>query len=123
FAIPLGAGDLRTVQAASAHDLDALGTEAHGVLHRALHGTTEHDALLELLGDRVGDQLGVEFGLAHFLDIHVDRHADNLLEIALERLDVLTLFADDDARAGAVQGDAGVLGGTLNDHTADRSVR
>jgi hypothetical protein len=44
FAIPLGTGDFDTVQTAGAHDLDALGTQTHRVLHRALHGATEHDA-------------------------------------------------------------------------------
>src|SRR5665647_2929860 len=42
FAIPLGAGDLNAVQTARAHYLDALRTEAHRILHRALHRSTKH---------------------------------------------------------------------------------
>src|SRR5690606_12495568 len=49
FAIPLGTGNLDSVQAPGTHDLDALGAQAHSVLHRALHGATEHNASLELL--------------------------------------------------------------------------
>jgi hypothetical protein len=66
------------------HDLDALGAQAHRVLHGALHRAAEHDALFELLGDRVGDQLGIDFGLAHFLDVHRDRHAQAVAEFLLQ---------------------------------------
>src|SRR5690606_3805825 len=52
FAVPLGTGDFDAVQTARGHDLDALGAQAHGVLHRAFHGAAEHDALFELLADR-----------------------------------------------------------------------
>src|SRR5262249_14337235 len=41
LAIPLGAGDLRAIEAARARDLDALGAQSHRVLHRALHGAAE----------------------------------------------------------------------------------
>jgi hypothetical protein len=69
FAVPLGTGDFDAVQATRRHDLDALGAQAHGVLHRALHGAAEHDALFELLRDRIGDQLRIDFRLAHFFDV------------------------------------------------------
>src|SRR5512135_1429385 len=45
LAIPLGTCDLDTVQTPRTHDLDALSTQTHCVLHRALHRTAEHDAL------------------------------------------------------------------------------
>src|SRR5690606_33698256 len=41
FAVPLDACDLSAVQAARAHDLDALGPKTHRVLHCALHRATE----------------------------------------------------------------------------------
>src|SRR5690606_20865141 len=75
FAIPFGTCDFDTIQTASAHDLDALSTQTHGVLHGALHGTAEHDPLFKLLRDRVGDQLSIDFRLADFFDVHVNRHA------------------------------------------------
>ena len=64
-----------------AHDLDALGAQPHRVLHRALHGAAEHDALFELLRDRVGDQLRIDFRLADFLDVDVHRHAHQLAAV------------------------------------------
>src|SRR5512138_3053883 len=67
FAIPLGTSDFSPVQTARTHDLDALRAEAHGVLHRAFHGTAEHHTLFELLGDAVGDDLSISLGFAHFL--------------------------------------------------------
>ena len=122
FAVPLAACDLDTVETARRHDLDAEGTQTHGVLHRALHGAAEHDPLLELLRDAVGDQLGIDFGLAHFLDVHCDRHTQLLAEFALEVLDVFALLADHDARTCRVDRDACVLGGTLDQHAGDRCV-
>src|SRR5690606_25276552 len=59
FAVPFGTSDFDAVQATRAHDLDALGTQTHGVLHGTLHRTTEHDALFQLLGNGIGDQLSV----------------------------------------------------------------
>jgi hypothetical protein len=81
FAIPLTASDFRAVQTAERHDLDALGAETHCILHRTLHGATEHDALLELLGDRIGDQLSIDFRLADFFD---DSHAQERPSSALQ---------------------------------------
>src|SRR3954470_23222786 len=123
FAVPLGARDLRAVEAAGAGDLDALGAEAHGVLHRALHGAAEHYALLELARDRVGDQLGVQLGLADLLDVHVHRHAHQLLQRVPQAFDVLALLADDDAGARRVDRDARVLRRALDHHAAHRGVR
>src|SRR5690606_34806853 len=122
FAIPFGTCDFDTIQTASAHDLDALSTQTHGVLHGALHGTAEHDPLFKLLRDRVGDQLSIDFRLADFFDVHVNRHAHQALQVGLEHFDVLALLADHDARTSRVNRDACILGGTLDDHTAYRSV-
>src|SRR5690606_3637152 len=122
FTVPLGTRDLDAVQTARAHDLDALGAQTHGVRHGALHGTAEHDALFELLGDGIGDQLSIDFRLADFFDVHVNRHAHQTLQVGLENLDVLALLADHDTRTSRVDGDACILGRTLDDHAANRSV-
>ena len=119
FAIPLGASDFDAVQTARRHDLDALGTQTHGVLHRTLHGATEHDALFELLRDRIGDQLSIGFRLADFFDVHVHRHAHQALQISLQAFDVFAALADHHARTSRVDGDAGILGGTLDDHATN----
>src|SRR5690606_35618559 len=92
FTVPLGTGNLDAIQATRAHDLDALRTQAHCVLHRALHGATEHDPALKLLRDRVSDQLGIELRLADFLDVDVHGHAQQALQIDLQAFDVLTLL-------------------------------
>ena len=124
FAVPLGARDLDAVQAAGAHDLDALRAQAHGVLHGALHRAAEHDALLELLRDRVGDELRVDLGLADLLDVHVHLlHAHDAAQLRLERLDLLALLADHHARTRGEDGDARVLRRALDQHAADRGVR
>ena len=123
FTIPLGTCDLGAVQAPRAHDLDTLGTKAHRILHRTLHRTTEHDPLLKLLGDRIGNQLGIDFRLAHFLDVHMDRHTHDLLQITLERLDILALLTDHYTRAGAVKGNPSVLRRAFDDYARHRSVR
>eukprot|EP01137_Pigoraptor_chileana_P026031 Opistho-2@96422 len=122
FAVPLGTCDFDAVQAASRHDLDAQGTQTHGVLHGALHGAAEHDPLFELLRDAVGDQLRIDFGLAHFFDVDRNRHAELLAQFALEVLDVFALLADHDARTSRVDRDACVLGGTLDHDARHRSV-
>ncbi|HOZ42626.1 MAG TPA: hypothetical protein PLD13_03425, partial [Methanoculleus sp.] len=55
--------------------------------------------------------------------VHMDRYADDLLQITLERLDVLALLADDDTRTRTEQGDASVLRRALDEHASHRSVR
>src|SRR6185503_2530289 len=123
FAVPLGARDLRAVQAPGARDLDALRAQAHGVLHGALHRAAEHHALLELARDGIGDELRVELGLPDLLDVHVHRHAHQLLQRVPEALDVLALLADHDAGTRRVDRDARVLGGTLDHDLAHGRVR
>src|SRR5690606_20179757 len=81
FTIPFGTGNFDTVQPAGGHDLDALRTQAHGVLHRAFHGATEHDPFFQLLSDRISDQLSIGFRLANFFDINVNRHAHQALQV------------------------------------------
>src|SRR5688572_403686 len=105
LAVPLGTRDLGAVEASGARDLDALRAQAHGVLHRTLHGAAEHDALLELAGDRVGDELGVQLRLPDLLDVHVHGHAHELLQRRAQAFDVLALLADHHARARREDGD------------------
>src|SRR5690606_6607275 len=122
FAIPFGTSDLDAVQTTGAHDLDALGTQTHGVLHGALHRTTELDTHFELLGDGIGHQLSVSFRLADFFDVDVHRHAHQALQISLQVFDVLAALADDDAGACRINRDTGVLGRTLDDDATDGRV-
>src|SRR5258705_6095688 len=123
FAVPLRARDLDAVQAARAHDRDALRTQPHRIGDRALHRATVHDALLQLLREPVRNQLRVEFRLADFLDVDVHGHMQQFLQLRLQRFDVLALLANDDTGARAEYGDLGVLRGALDDDFADRRVR
>src|SRR5690606_13755462 len=94
----------------------------HGVLHGAFHGAAEHNALFQLLSNGIGDQLSIGFWLADFLDIDVHRHAHQALQISLQVLDVFAALADHNTRACRENRDAGILGGTLDDDTANRCV-
>src|SRR5690606_5893214 len=94
FAIPFGTGDLNTIQTAGRHNLDTLRTQAHGVLHRAFHGTTEHDPFFQLLSDGISDQLSIGFRLANFFDVNVNRHTHQALQIRLQALDIFAAFTD-----------------------------
>src|SRR5438093_4720165 len=123
LAIPFGARDFDSVEPPGAHDLDALGTETHCVLHRALHGAAEHDPLFELLRDRIGHELRIDFGLANLLDIESDIGAHHLAQVAPQRLDVLAFLADDDSRTRAVDRDARVFRRPLDGDLPDRCVR
>src|SRR6185436_10969716 len=100
FAVPLHAGDFRAAQAAGDVDADTLGAQAHGRLHRALHGAAEGHPALELLGDVLGHQLGVGLGLADLDDVQVNLAVRHRREVLAELLDVGALLADDHAGAG-----------------------
>src|SRR5690606_36841316 len=106
----LSTGNLDSVQAPGTHDLDALGAQAHSVLHRALHGATEHNASLELLRDRIRNELCIDLRLADLFDIDVHGHAQQALKIDLQVFDVLAFLADYDTRAGRINRNAGILG-------------
>ena len=120
FAVPLNTRNLGAVQAARTHDLDALGAQTHCVLHRTLHGTAEHDPLLELLRDRIGNQLRIRFGLANLFDVHMHRHLQQALQVSLQDLDILALLADHHTRTGRENRDARILGRALDQHSANR---
>src|SRR3979490_1783486 len=100
LAVPLGAGDFRTVEASGNAHLHAQRAAAHGAHHRALHGAAEHHALLDLLRDAVADQLRIELGLSDLGDVQahvVDRHAEQRRGLLAQLLDVLAFLAAGDA--------------------------
>src|SRR5690606_13416402 len=73
----------------------------------------------KLLRDGIGNQLSVGFGLADLFDVDVHGHAHQALQIGLQAFDVFAALADHDTRASRVNRNAGVLGGTLDDHAAN----
>src|SRR6202521_1385726 len=122
FAVPLGAGDLNTVQPPCAGDLNTLRTQSHGVSHRAFHRTAEHDAFFELLGDRIGNDLRVDFRLTNFFDVHMNWNAHQFGQCGAQGFNILTFLTDHHAWAGAVNCDFGILGRTLDDDATHRRV-
>src|SRR6202012_4124072 len=99
FAVPFHARDFRAAQTARHVDADALGAEAHGRLHRALHGAAEGHAALQLLGYVLGNQLAVDFRLAHFDDVQEHLSLGHYREVLAQLVDVRALLADDHAGA------------------------
>src|ERR1700710_2138714 len=120
FAIPFHPRDFGAAEAARAVDTNAFGAKTHRRLHRALHGTAERDAALELLRDRFGDQGGVGFGLADFDDVDDDVGSGDVGNPLAQLVDVGALLADHDTRTRRVDRDAALLVRTL-DHDAGDS--
>src|SRR6185437_4884833 len=124
FAVPLGAGDFRTVQAARHAHLHTQRATAHRAHHRALHGAAEHHALLDLLRDAVRNQLRIQLRLADLGDVDTyvdDGHAEQLRSLLTQLLDVLALLADHDARTRRLDRDVDFLRRALDLDTAHRS--
>ncbi|MDT4858871.1 hypothetical protein FQZ97_933600 [compost metagenome] len=118
FAIPFGTGDFSATETTAHLDLDALGTNAHGVLYSALHGATEHDATLQLLSYALRNQHTVELRLADLFDIDVHRHTHLLGQVLTQLLNIFTFLADHDTGTGGVDGDACSLSRTMDIDTA-----
>ena len=64
LAVPFGAGNFRSAQAATAIDPNTLSAKAYCRLDSALHGTPKGDAALKLLCNVLGDQIGIDLRLA-----------------------------------------------------------
>src|SRR5690606_20380356 len=106
FAVPLGTGDFRAAETTTHLDLDALGTNTHGVLYGALHGATEHNAAFQLLSNALSYQHTVELRLADLFDVDVHRHTHLLGQVLTQLLSIFTFLADHDAGTSGVDGDA-----------------
>src|SRR5690606_18152641 len=115
FAVPFHTSDFSAAQTARDVDADALGAQAHGRLHRTLHGATECDTALQLLSDVLGDQLRVGLRLADLDDVQVNFAFGAGRDVLAELLDVGALLADHDARTGGVDRHAALLVGALDD--------
>src|SRR5439155_657423 len=86
-------------------DLDALRAALHRELHRALEGAAEARALLELLRDALGDELRVELRARDLVDVQRDGLLGELLELALQLVDLHALAPDEHSRPRAVDED------------------
>src|SRR5262249_46649132 len=91
-------------QPAAAIDADAERAHANGRLHCALHGATEGNAALELLGDALSDQRRVDLRFAHLDDIEMHLGVGHRGNLAAELLAARALLADQDPRPRAMRG-------------------
>src|SRR6476659_6391032 len=123
LAVPFRTRDLGAAEATRAGDTNALGAEAESRLHRALHGATESDTALELVGDALGDELRVDLRLADLDDVEADLARRHLRQLFLELLDVGAFLADDHAWARSIDADSADLGRALDDDLGDRRLR
>src|SRR5574338_371289 len=96
--IAFDARDLRAAQPAARLHLDALRAHAHRTLHRALHGATERDTLLQLVPDVVRHELCIQLGTLDFFDIDRDFALRQVRELIAQLVDFGALLADDHTR-------------------------
>src|SRR5262249_12900264 len=104
---------------------DSQSATAHGAHDGALHRTTKHHALLDLLRNAIRDELRIELRLANLRDIEAHirtRHAEELRRLLAQLLDLFAFLTDDDAGAGGLNGDVHLLRGALDLHAADGSL-
>ncbi len=121
FAVPLGAAHLGAAEATRALHLDAECAGPLCVLHGTLHGTTERDAVDQLIGDTLGDQCGVEFRRLDLHDVELDLLvAGDLGDHLAQLVGLCTTTTDHDARTGGVDVDAELVAGALDLDAADR---
>jgi hypothetical protein len=115
-----GTGNVRTRETPGATQSDAFGAEIHRRLERTLHGAPESDPSLQLDRHILGHQLGVEFRLADLenIDLHL-RSAAHLAHVVGHLLDLGPLSADDQPRAGSVQGYAHTIPRAFDDDLGD----
>src|SRR5580704_7296365 len=122
FAIPFHARDFGAAETARAVDADALGTQAHRRLHRALHGAAECDTALELLRDRFGDQRRVKLGLADLDDVDDDVGSRDIGNALAQLVDIGALLADHDTGTRRVDRHTALLVRTLDHNPGDRRL-
>src|SRR4029078_8883350 len=103
--VGLGARHLGAAQASGDLHLAALGARAHGAGERALHGATEGDAVLQLLGDRLRDELRVELGALDLEDVDLDLLAGHPVEVLAQGIHLAAGLSDHDPRTRGVDVD------------------
>src|SRR5690606_15394667 len=99
-------------------NLDAFSTLAHGVLHGALHGTTEHNPTLQLLSNTLRYQSRIQIRLANLFNVDMHGHAHLLADFSAQLINIFTCFTDHNAWTGSVDGDASSVSRTLNINAA-----
>ncbi len=122
LAVPLRPGDFSPAQTAAAIDANAQRAQAHGRLHRPLHGPAKGDPPLQLIADVLGHQLGIDFGLANLDNIQMHVAAGHLRKGLAQFFDIRALFADHQAGAGGGDGYPRLLGRPFDDDAGDAGL-
>ena len=76
LAILFKARDLRAAKTTRYHGLDAACAVLHRAADRLLHGATERNALLKLLGDTFRNKLRFDIDVTDFFDIDKECSAE-----------------------------------------------
>jgi hypothetical protein len=100
--------DTRNLSAAEPtahHHFDALGANAHRLLHGLFHCPAERDTLFELICDATRDKIRVQFRAANLDDAQAHLLLRQPFEILAQPLDTLTALANHNAWLGGVDGD------------------
>src|SRR5579883_2012881 len=119
-----GAGNFRAAEATTDDNLHAFRAGTQRLLHRLLHGAAEGDTLLQLLGNTATNQGRVEFRLANLQNVQAHALVGLCLQLGAQPVHLLAALADDDTRAGRVNGDGHLVGsGSLDLNARDRGVR
>src|SRR6201992_988842 len=119
LAIPFHPGDFSAAETTRAVDTNTLGPKKHRRSHRALHGTAECDAALELLRDRFGNQGCVELRLADFDNVDDDIGRSDVGDALAQLVDVGALLADHDAGTRRMDRHPALLVRTLDHDPGD----
>src|SRR5690606_13173022 len=105
LAVPLTPTHLGAAQATLRLDANPFRSRLHGGGHGPLHGPTEGDAILELVGDTPGEQGRIQIGILDFVDVELHGPAGEVLETGAEPLGFRSPATDDDSRTGGVDVD------------------
>jgi hypothetical protein len=120
----LGARNFRSTEATTNDDLDALRTGAQRLLHGLLHGTTERNTLLQLLGNAASNQGRIEFGLANLHDVQAHALVSLCLQFGAQPINLLSAFPNHNAGLRGVNSDGYLVGGgSLDLNARNRGVR
>src|SRR5579883_319966 len=120
----LRAGNFRTAEATTDDNFHAFRAGTQRLLHRLLHGAAEGDTLLQLLGNTATNQGRIEFWLANLQNVQAHALVGLCLQFSAQPVHLLAAFADDNARAGRMNGDGHLVGcGPLDLNARNRGVR
>ena len=123
FAVPLGAAHFCATQTTRTLNTNTKCAELLCVLHRALHCTTECDAINQLVSNTLCDESSVEFCLLDFNNVELQTVvAGDLCKTSAKLVCLCTLTTDNNSGTCGVHVDAELVTCALYFNTADCCV-